>query len=80
MRKLFEYGSRSLGKARCKRFVWLILLFASHRHAFSYVGTCLTGLNPYEALINVSCSRSQCSGAGKARTCGLSVLSQALYH
>ena len=56
------------------------LFFTSHQQSFSYVGTGLPGLNQYKARINVSCSRTQHSDAGKARTPDPSVSSQALYH
>ena len=52
----------------------------SHQQSFSFVGTGLPGLNQYYARINVSCSRTQHSNAGEARTYGPSVWSQALYH
>ena len=42
----------------------------------SYVGTGFAGLNQYLARINISCSRTQHSEAGEART----VSSQVLYH
>ena len=37
---------------------------------FSYTGTGLPRLNHYLARINVSCSRTQHSDSGQARTCG----------
>ena len=40
----------------------------------------LPGLNQYQARINVSCSRTQHSDAGEARTRSPSVSIQALYH
>ena len=43
-------------------------------------GTGLPGLNQYLARINVSCSRTQGSDDGEARTRRPSVSSQALYH
>ena len=58
-------------------FIWF---FTSHQQSFSYVGTSIPGLNRYKARINVSCSRTQRSDAGEARTPGQSVLSQVLYH
>ena len=45
---------------------------------FSYVGIGLPGLN--KARINVSCSRTQHSAAGEARTRNPLIWSQALYH
>ena len=50
----------------------------SHQQSFNYIGTVLPGLNQYQARINVSCSRTQCSDAGEARTRSPSVSSQAL--
>ena len=50
------------------------------QQSFCYVRTDLPGLNQYYARINVSCSRTQFSDVGEARTHGPSVLSQALYH
>ena len=47
---------------------------------FSYVGTGLPGLNQYLARINVSCSRTQCSDAGEARTRGLESSTLPLSH
>ena len=38
------------------------------QQSFSYVGTGPPGLNQYLEKINVSCSRTQCSDAGEART------------
>ena len=59
----------------------LIWIFRSHHQCFSYVGTCLPGLNHYKARItNVSCSRTQRSDAGETRTSRPLVSSQALYH
>ena len=63
-----------------RKICLLIWFFTSHQQSFSYVGTGLPGLNQYKARINVSCSRTQRSDAGEARTCGPSVSSQALYH
>ena len=62
-------------------FVCLIAFFASNQNFFSYVGTStkVPGLNQYKARINVSCSRTQRSDAGEARTCGVSFSNQALY-
>ena len=58
-------------------YVCLIWFFTSHQQSFSYVGTGLPGWNQYTAKINVSCSRTQCSDTGEARTL---VSSQVLYH
>ena len=52
----------------------------SHQQSISYVGTGLPGLNQYYARINVSCSRTQRSDPGEARTWGPLVSSQALFH
>ena len=49
------------------------LILTSHQQSFNYVGTGLPGLNRYEAMINVSCSRTQRSDACEARTRGPSV-------
>ena len=61
-------------------FVCLIWFFTSHQQSFNYKGTDLPWLNQYLARINVSCSRTQHSDAGEARTRGPLVSSQALYH
>ena len=60
-------------------FVWFDSLHPSPQ-IFSYVGTGLPGLNQYQARINLSCSKTQHSDAGEARTSNLSVSSQALYY
>ena len=57
----------------------LVSFFTSRQQSFSYKATGLPGLNQYYARINVSCSRTQSSDAGEARTRGPSVSSQALY-
>ena len=51
--------------------IYLILFFTPHQQSLSYVGTGLPGLNKYYARINVSCSSTQRSDAGEARTRGL---------
>ena len=56
----------------------MIWFFTSHQQTFSYVGTGLPWLNQYKAMINVSCSRTQRSDAGEARTCSPSVSKRAL--
>ena len=53
-------------------------LIMSHQQYFIYVGMGLPEMIQYLARINVPCSRTQCSDAGEAQTCGLSVSSQAL--
>ena len=62
--------------------VWLIWFFTSHQQSFIYIGTGLPVLNQclHVARINVSCSGTQHSDAGEARTRGPSVSSQASYH
>ena len=54
-------------------FVNLILFYSLHpsQQSFSYIGMVLPGLNQYLARINVSCSRTQRSDTGEARTRGL---------
>ena len=54
--------------------------WAPSQQFFSYAGTGLPGLNQYLARIDVSCSMTQHSDAGEARTRGPSVSSQALCH
>ena len=56
------------------------LILYVHSTIFQLCGTGLPGLSQYLARINVSCSRTQRSDAGEARTRGPSVSSQALYH
>ena len=51
-------------------FVCLIWFFKSRQHSFSYVGMGLPGVNQYYSRINVSCSRTQRSIVGEARTRG----------
>ena len=53
--------------------VCLICFFTSHQQSFSYMETDFPELNQYYARINVSCSRTQRSDAGEARTRGPSV-------
>ena len=65
-------------KLRICLFVWFDSLLPSQQF-FSYVGTGLPGLNQYKASINVSCSRTQRSEDGEAKTHDTSVSSQALY-
>ena len=81
-------GCRALRRKREKEhdksavhllFIWFDFL-RPIQQSFSYIGTDLPWLNQYEARINVSFSRTQCSDACEARTSGPSVLSQALYH
>ena len=58
----------------CIRYIYyhrLIVCFDSLRpsqHFFSHVGKGLPGLNQYEAVDKVSCSRTQCSASGEAQT------------
>ena len=59
-------------------YVYFIGFFVFHQLSFSYVGMALPGFNQYKARINVSCSRTQGSDAGEARTPGPSVSSEAL--
>ena len=59
-------------------FLFDLILY--NQQSFSYVGTGLPGLNQCWARINVSCSRTQPIDACEARTSGISVSSQALYH
>ena len=47
---------------------------------FRHIGAGRPRFNQYFASINVSCSRTQGSDAGEARTRGSTVSSQALYH
>ena len=61
-------------------FVCMIDSLRPSQHSFSYGGTGLPGLKQYKTRINVSCSRTQGSDAGEARSCGPLVSSQALYH
>ena len=75
--ELYSIGPLGTGLGMWFCFIWF---FMSHQQSFSYVGTGLPGLNQKKARINVSCSRTQCSDAGEARTSGPSVSSQALHH
>ena len=61
--------------------MFLIWFFTSTQQSFSYAGRVFLGWTSTKlARINVSCSRTQHSDAGEARTRGPSVSSQALYH
>ena len=60
-------------------FIWFDSLRPIQQF-FSYVGTGRPGFNQDKARIYVSCSRTQHSGAGEARTLGPSVSRQVLYH
>ena len=60
-------------------YMFDLILYVPSR-SFSYIGKGLPGLNQYKARTNVSCSRTQRGDAGEARTHGLLVSSQALYH
>ena len=64
-------------KVMCLCLIWF---FTAHQQSFSYVGTGLPGLNQYQAIINVSCTRTQRNDAGEAPTHGPSVSIEALYH
>ena len=64
-------------------YLWWFVCFNTlcpSQQFFSHVGTGLPGLNHYKAEDKVSCSRTQCSASGEARTCNPSIWSQALYH
>ena len=62
------------------RFVCLfdLIFLCPSQQSFSYVGTCIPELNL--ARINVSCSRTQHSDAGEARTLGLESSTLPLSH
>ena len=76
----FRKLTQRLVTAPCSPKLVFNLMLISHQQSFSYVGTGHPALNQYKARINVSCSRTQRSNAGEARTRGLSVSSQALFH
>ena len=64
-------GPHKLTTLAGNEFVCLFCFFMSHQQSLSYEGTDLPVLNQYEARINVSCSRTQCSDAGEAHPAAL---------
>ena len=60
-------------------FVCLIWFLHPSQQFFRYVGTLVFLGWTMHAVLETSCSRTQCCDTGKARTCNPSVLSQALY-